>query len=73
MNRYRVQIVPRTGRYAPVLTVLVEADSPDEGFRAAESRCARSKVISAEDVDDRQGRAELRLRAEAPRLRLLSM
>jgi hypothetical protein len=73
MNRYRVQIVPRTGRYAPVLTVLVEADSPDEASRTAESRCARSKVISAEDVDDRQVRAELRPLAEATRLRLFSL
>jgi hypothetical protein len=73
MNRYRVQIVPRTGRYAPVLTVLVEADSPDEALRAAEARCERSKVISAEDVVAHRGRAELRLLDEAPRLQLLSV
>jgi hypothetical protein len=61
MNRYRDHIVPRTVLYAPVLTVLVEADSPDEASRTVAARCAGSKVISAEDVDDRRSRAGLRM------------
>jgi hypothetical protein len=62
MNRYRVHIVPRTGRFAPLLTVLVDADSRDEAFQIAQVRCATSKVVSAEDV---------RRVAAAPRLRLV--
>jgi hypothetical protein len=72
MNSFRVQIVPRTGRYAPVRTVLVGADSLDEAYMTARARCATSKVISAEDVDDRR-KTGLRLLAEAPMLRFLSM
>jgi hypothetical protein len=66
MNRYRVLIVPRTGRYAPVLTVLVDADSPDEAFETAQAQRASSKVISAENVKDPQERSGLRLLALAP-------
>ena len=44
MQRYRVHIVPRTGRFAPLLTVLVEAESRDEAFQIAQIRCAASKV-----------------------------
>ncbi len=54
MQRYRVHIVPRTGRFAPLLTVLVEAESRDEAFQIAQVRCATSKVISAEGVGTRQ-------------------
>jgi hypothetical protein len=61
MNRYRVHIVPRAGRYPPVPTVLVEADSPDEASRTAAASCAGSKIISAEDVDERRSGAGLRM------------
>jgi hypothetical protein len=53
MQRYRVHIVPRTGRFAPLLTVLVEAESRDEAFQIAQVRCATSKVVSAEGVGSR--------------------
>jgi hypothetical protein len=50
MLRYRVHVVPRTGRFRPLLTVLVEASSRDEALRIAELRCAGSKAVWAEDV-----------------------
>jgi hypothetical protein len=53
MHRYRVHIVPRTGRFAPLLTILVEAESRDQAFQIAQARCASSKVVSAEDVGSR--------------------
>jgi hypothetical protein len=55
MQRYRVHIVPRTGRFAPLLTVLVEAESRDEAFQIAQVRCATSKVVSAEGVATKLG------------------
>jgi hypothetical protein len=64
MQRYRVHIVPRTGRFAPLLTVLVEAESRDEAFQIAQVRCATSKVVSAEGVGSRQ--------EAQPRLRVLA-
>jgi hypothetical protein len=63
MNRYRVHVVPRTGRFAPLLTVLVEASSPDEALRIAEVRHAGSKGVWAEDVPQR--------RRPVPELRLV--
>jgi hypothetical protein len=57
MSRYRVHIVSRTGRFRPLLTVLVEAGTRDEAIQIAQVRCASSKVIAAEDVDRRSGRA----------------
>jgi hypothetical protein len=54
MSRYRVHIVPRSGRFAPLLTVLVEAGSADEAFQIAQVRCADSKVVSAEDAAGRR-------------------
>jgi hypothetical protein len=64
MNRYRVHIVPRTGRFAPLLTVLVDAESRDQAFQIAQVRCATSKVVSAEELGPRQERPRLRLVAE---------
>jgi hypothetical protein len=72
MNRYRVHIVPRSGRFAPVLTVLVEADSPDEASEAVRARSATMKVIAAEAVGDRTGRGKLRVQDAGPRLRVWS-
>jgi hypothetical protein len=57
MYRYRVHIVPRTGRFAPLLTVLVDANSRDEALQIAQLRCASSKVVSAENVDGRAPKA----------------
>jgi hypothetical protein len=66
MQRYRVHIVPRTGRFAPLLTVLVEAESRDEAFQIAQVRCATSKVVSAEGVGTRQAaQPQLRLMADS--------
>jgi hypothetical protein len=59
MLRYRVHVVPRTGRFAPLLTVLVDASSRDEALRIAELRCAGCKGVWAEGVRARQ--PELRL------------
>jgi hypothetical protein len=65
MHRYRVHIVPRTGRFAPLLTVLVEADSPDQAIQIAQIRCSSSKAISAESVGGGMvGRPQLGLVAE---------
>ena len=50
MHRYRVYIVPKTGRFAPLLTVLVNADSREEALLTAQGKCARTKAIAAEDV-----------------------
>jgi hypothetical protein len=62
MGRYRVHVVPRTGRFRPLLTVLVEASSRDEALRIAEIRCPGSKGVRAEDVQRPQPRLpELRL------------
>jgi hypothetical protein len=50
MRRYRVHVVAGTGRFRPLLTVLVEASSRDEALRIAEIRCRGSKGVWAEDV-----------------------
>jgi hypothetical protein len=64
MGRYRVHVVPRTGRFKPLLTVLVEASSREEALRLAEVRCAGSKGVWAGDVARRQPLGpELRLLA----------
>ena len=66
MQRYRVHIVPRTGRFAPLLTVLVEAESRDEAFQIAQVRCATSKVVSAEGVGSQpEPQARLRVLADS--------
>jgi hypothetical protein len=62
MYRYRVHIVPRTGRFAPLLTVLVDANSRDEALQIAQLRCASSKVVSAESIDGRSAAALTSLR-----------
>ena len=67
MQRYRVHIVPRTGRFALLLTVLVEAESREEAFQIAQVRCASSKVVSAEGVEVRP---QLQSQSQ-PRLRLM--
>jgi hypothetical protein len=62
MNRYRVHVVPRTGRFRPLLTVLVEASSRDEALRIAEIRCTGSKGVWAEELQRQQPAVpELRL------------
>jgi hypothetical protein len=61
MRRYRVHVVRRNDRFAPLLTVLVEASSPDEALRIAELRCAGSKGVWAGDVSPRRPQPELRL------------
>jgi hypothetical protein len=68
MSRYRVHIVPRSGRYAPLLTVLVEAGSADEAFQIAQVRCAGSKVVSAEDAAGRREMRSTRLQLAAETL-----
>jgi hypothetical protein len=60
MNRYRVHFVSKPGRFAPLLTVLVEADSAVQALEIAQVRCAGKKVVSAEDVTNRNS-APLRL------------
>jgi hypothetical protein len=54
MHRYRVHIVRRTGRFAPLLTVLVDAGSRDEALRVAEIHCTGTKGVWAEDVGPRE-------------------
>jgi hypothetical protein len=65
MSRYRVHVVARNARFAPLLTVLVEASSREEALRIAELRCAGSKGVWAGDVSPRQPESQLRL-FEAP-------
>jgi hypothetical protein len=66
MQRYRVHIVPRTGRFAPLLTVLVDAESREEAFQIAQVRCATSKVVSAEGIGTKPERqAQLRVLPES--------
>jgi hypothetical protein len=54
MHRYRVHIVRRTGRFAPLLTVLVDAGSREEALRIAEIHCVGTKGVWAEDVAERR-------------------
>jgi hypothetical protein len=54
-----------------LLTVLVEAGSRDEAFQIAQIRCASSKVLAAEDVNRRSGRATAAVMA-APALTLMA-
>ena len=66
MQRYRVHIVPRTGRFAPLLTVLVEAESRDEAFQIAQLRCTTSKVVSAEGSEaEPESQPRLRVLADS--------
>jgi hypothetical protein len=55
MHRYRVHVVPGTGGYAPLLTVLVKAASAVEAIQAARALYARDTVVSAESVDGLHG------------------
>jgi len=50
MHRYRVQFVPKAGRFPLLQTLLVEADSREGAVLIAAGRCVNSKVILAEDV-----------------------
>jgi hypothetical protein len=50
--------VQRNRRFAPLLTVLVEASSREEALRVAELRCAGSKGVWAGDVPARRPEPE---------------